>query len=782
MSVLQSNNGTTSISLSRDLRLFDITMIGVGGMIGAGIFVLTGIAAGEAGPALVVAFLMNGLVTSLTAAAYAELGSAYPAAGGGYVWVRAAIGGAFGFLAGWMGWFASAVAGSLYSLAFGRFMTELWMAAGLPVYGIPETIMSLGFTALVVIAFTYINYRGASEAGKVGNIVTMSKIVILAFFVLFGLMAMLRFDEWRERFTAGFLPNGLSGIVVAMGLTFIAFEGYEIIAQSGEEVVNPERNIPRATFYSIGIAVVIYLLVAFTAIGAIQVPDELGIRAYEYLGQQKETAIVEAARQFFPLGTGATILLISAIVSTMSALNAVTYSASRVSFAMGRDRNLPAIFANVHPTRHTPSWAVIISGALIGGMALLLPIEAVAAASSLMFLLMFTQVNLSLMVMRRKWPDMKRSFKVPLYPVVPILALISQLVLAAYLFTFSPEAWYTALVWIAVGLSVYYLFFVRLEAMEERAKILHEEIVAYKDYSVLIPVANHSQARRLSILGSAIAAPNNGELFALHVIRVPRQLGLGEGRLFMRQGKPLLETVIENRLYDVPVRTMIRLGRNVGNAIMEAARERDANLILLGWPGFTRTPQKAFGSVIDLLAANPPCDLAVVHFKRREPPRRILLPMRGVRNADLSVPLAIAQARAYEISSGEQSEITLMKLLRRDSGPDKHAFTRAMLEEVAERFDYPRIKVEVVEADDFLGEILRQAEAYNLLIIGATEERLWEQRLFGGVTERLAVESPKTIMLIKRYNPIRSRLARLFSVFNAQPEEVSPIPEAVSEV
>jgi nucleotide-binding universal stress UspA family protein len=261
---------------------------------------------------------------------------------------------------------------------------------------------------------------------------------------------------------------------------------------------------------------------------------------------------------------------------------------------------------------------------------------------------------------------------------------------------------------------------------------------------------------------------------------VPPQLGLGDGRLFLRQGKPILETVIENRQFDVPVRTMIRLGRDVGHAIMEAARERDANLILLGWPGYTRMSQHAFGSVIELLAKNPPTDLAVVNFKRREPPRRILLPMRGVRNSSLSVRLAIVQARAYEAESGEQSEITLLKVLRRGSPPEKHELTWNMLNEVAERFDYPHLNVRVVEADDIIEGILRQSEDYNLVIIGATEERFWEQRLFGGVTERLAMECPKTVMMIKRYRLIKSRLAPLVELFTPQPQEEAgvPAPEA----
>ncbi|HSJ53239.1 MAG TPA: APC family permease, partial [Anaerolineae bacterium] len=172
------------VTLSRDLSLFTITMIGVGGMIGAGIFVLTGTAAGVAGPALILAFFLNGVVTSLTAMAYAELGSAFPEAGGGYLWVKESLGGAQGFLAGWMNWFAHAIAGSLYALAFGRFASELWIMAGLPTGGLPVEQMTLGMMTLIILLFTAINYRGASETGTVGNIVTVTKIAILGLFVL----------------------------------------------------------------------------------------------------------------------------------------------------------------------------------------------------------------------------------------------------------------------------------------------------------------------------------------------------------------------------------------------------------------------------------------------------------------------------------------------------------------------------------------------------------------------------------------------------------------------
>jgi len=249
-----SRDSSVEVTLSRDLNLFTITMIGVGGMIGAGIFVLTGIAAGVAGPALVLAFILNGIVTTFTAFAYAELGSAFPEAGGGYLWVKEGLGGAQGFLAGWMSWFAhavAAVAGSLYALAFGRFAAEMISIAGLIPAFLSVEQLTLILMTLIIIIFTAINYRGASETGIIGNIITLTKVVILGLFVLFGILAMLRTDVWVHRFTTDFLPNGITGVFAAMGLTFIAFEGYEIIAQSGEEAIDPKRNIPRAIFISI---------------------------------------------------------------------------------------------------------------------------------------------------------------------------------------------------------------------------------------------------------------------------------------------------------------------------------------------------------------------------------------------------------------------------------------------------------------------------------------------------------------------------------------------------
>ncbi len=750
------NKSAIKVTLTRDLGLFDITMIGVGAMIGAGIFVLTGIAAGHAGPALLLAFLLNGLIALFTAASYAELGSALPGAGGGYPWVRESLSPYFGFLSGWMDWFAHAVACSLYALGFGSFAARLLEMAQVSPFNLPEHTLAIVLAVSAAGLFTTINYRGASETGKVGNIVTMAKIIILAILALFGLKALLGRPDWTSEFVP-FLPNGLGGLLTAMGLTTIAFQGYEVVAQSGEEVVDPRRNIPRAIFLAIAIVVTIYTAVAFALLGAIQPPD--GSPSWQFLGRYAEQAVVEAANRLMPYGS--ILLLFGGLMSTLSALNATVYSSSRVCFAMGRNRDLPDIFGHVHPVRHTPHWAIIFSGALVILMAVLLPIQDVASSADIMFMLIFTMVNTSVIALRRRRPDLERPFKVPLMPLFPLLGIASQLFLSAYLFNFSPIAWYTTLIWIGLGTLFYVAYAARAEAMPEPVRIIHEEIVAVAEYSVLIPVASVHQARLLGILGSAIAKDRGGELFALHVVRVPLQLDLTDGRFFLRQGKPILETVIEEaRQRDVPVHTMIRLGRTPASAILETAHERGTDLMILSWPGFTKTPEAAFGSVIDLVVKNPPCDLAVVRFRKREPPRHILVSTAGGPHSELAIELAISQARQFQAESGEEATITLLHVVPEEADEVAMARAERLLSDIAGHYDYPLAR-RIVQAPDVVTGILQEAETCNLLMIGATGERLFEQRLFGSIPERVARETTKTVIMTKRYWRLKTLVRRL---------------------
>ena len=435
-------------TLSREMNLLQITAIGLGAMIGAGVFILTGIAAGQAGPALILVFALNGIIAVIIGACYAELASAMPRAGGPYYWLKEAIGPRWGFFAGWMSWFANILACSLYALGFGVFaekMLEGCCGSFLP----GSQPLSLAIAIIIMLIFLFVNYRGADEAGWTEVVITGTKLAILFAFGLFGLSIVFGENNTSPAFTP-FFPEGAVGVLSAMGLTFIAFEGYEIITRSAEEVENPEKNIPRAIFLSIGAAVILYLMIALVVLGTTQAPQ--GEPVYLYLGRLGELGMVETAGQLLPYGK--LVMLVAGLASTGSALNATLYSASRVSFAMGRGGDLPTFLARISPRRRTPHLAIAATGALSITMLLLLPIREVAASTSLMFLLLFALVCYSLIRLRHKQPELKRPFRLPLVPFLPWVGVVSCVVLSFALMDLSLSAWITAGIWIVIGVVV----------------------------------------------------------------------------------------------------------------------------------------------------------------------------------------------------------------------------------------------------------------------------------------------------------------------------------------
>ena len=747
------NANSQEITLSRTLGLMDITMIGIGAMIGAGIFVLIGIAAGYAGPSLPFAFLLNGIVTTFTALSYAELGSSIPAAGGGFLWVKEGLGGTQGFLAGWMNWFAYIVACALYGLGFGRLATELWIITGIPL-PLSEHQLSLTFMLIVVGLFAYINSRGASEAGLIGSIVTIAKVVILSIFIGFGLYAMFNNPNWTDNFSAGMLPNGVGGVFVAMGMTFIAFEGYEIIAQSGEEVKNPKHNIPRAIFYSLGVVVIIYILIGFVVIGAVAPPP--GSAVWQYLAQAKEVAIVRAAEQFIPMG--GILILISGLASTMSALNATIYSSSRVSFAMGRERNLPSIFAYIHPHMHTPYWAIFLSSVLVLIMGFTLPIDQVAAAANIMFLLLFTQVNISVMTLRRRRPDLERGFKVPLFPWPAVIGIISNLAMAIFLAFKLGQVGLLSVGWIGVGLLLYWGYFSRKEEQERPNDVLHEEALTSVDYSVLLPVSDLNQAQILGRLGSILAKEHDGEVLALHVVKVPRQLQLNDGRLFLRERLPYIDKVIEQaRVLDVPVHSMIRLGRSTSDAILKTVHENKSDLALFGWPGSTGSRDQMFGSVIDRIASNPPTDIAILRHRPYDKLESILVPVAGGPNSRLAVSLAIALAR----NTPESTKVVLVHVsLDRSNRTEAEAHAQNAFRRATEGRRYELIDRRVITSDSPATGILEASLDCDMIVIGATKERLFRNILVGNVSEQIAEQAHCPVLIVRRRSTIFASMLR----------------------
>lgn len=733
------------VTLSKDLGLFDATMIGVGAMIGAGIFMLTGIAAGLAGPGLILVFLLNGILTIPTLMVYAELGSAYHSAGGGYLWIKDALRQPFGFIGGWMDWFAHIVASALYAVGFGGYFVWLLDSLNIRPFGLDAGILAKVLAVLIVGLFTLINFIGVKETGKAENIVTVLKIVALGLFVFFGIKAMLTQPNLSGRFFP-LLPEGIKSfghIFMAMGLTFLAFEGYEIIAQSSEEIKNPKRNIPLACFLAIIIVIPVYLLSSIVALGAIN-PPITGMTVWAYLGSLKEVAILEGSIQFMPFG--GLIILVGGLLATMSALNATIYSSSRVAFAMARDNSLPTAFKRLNRKRRTPTVAIIGSSVIVALMAVALPIEDVASAAAVMFLFLFTLVNISILKLRRTTTHLDYGFRVPWFPAMPLIGIAAQLSIAFFLFIYRPLSWLTGVLWIGVGVLMYYIYARKREVEAEGPQVLHEEIVAVKHFTVLMPVMNPHEASNLPALAMPVAKEKHGEVFAVNVVEVPRQLGITEGRMFLEEGKPLLEEVVKYcKDHDIPVATSIRLGRSFERAIRDVAQERDANMLFVN-AEYPDLRPGLFGNEIDNLLKKPPCDIGVTHFRGDLGPiRKVLVPTTGSANSQLAAEVAVAIAKGTK----GRVRIDALYIAGKESPEKEIERGEQIITKTVSGLGYT-VRNRIISADNVGEAILGETKKYDLIILGATRKKFFESLLAGKITEEITRRCPVPLIITRK--------------------------------
>jgi amino acid transporter len=455
-----------------ELGLLDATMIGMGAMIGAGIFVLTGLAAELAGPAAILVFALNGVVTAFTGLSYAELAASIPKSGGGYAFVREVFDDLSSFVMGWMLWFAYMIAGTLYALGFAPNFLELLHVYGfapppgqvtavaiplLPVSVPPQVTLA----AVAVLLLVSVNAVSTAASGSLETVFTIIKVSILVVFVAFGVTSPM-FVPGAE-FQPLFAGSGPFAVLPAMGLTFIAFEGYDLITTVTEEVENPRQNIPRAIFISLIATVIVYLAVVTVAIGTLGAPG---------LAEAGEAGIARAATAFMPslpvIGAGGAVIVFGAVFSTLTALNAVVIASSRVAFSMGREGQLLPSIGRIHYRFGTP-FVAILASSVVMLLAVVLPTTSAGNMSSLFFLLSFIVVNGAVIRLRRERPDMTRPYKMPLYPLPPVMGILLNLlltgVLIEYLIRTDPLALVLSGAWIALGLGAY-LFANRGETSE----------------------------------------------------------------------------------------------------------------------------------------------------------------------------------------------------------------------------------------------------------------------------------------------------------------------------
>ncbi|MDK8183328.1 amino acid permease [Paenibacillus sp. UMB4589-SE434] len=431
--------------LARAMSLMDLIFLGVGCVIGTGIFVVTGVVAAEAsGPAIMLSFAIAGIVCALAAFCYAEFSSAVPVSGSVYTYTYATLGELCAFLIGWDLMLEYVLAISAVATGWSAYFQSLLKGFQIHVPAIVSSAPGVGKggiidlpAVLIILAITALVSKGVKESIKFNNIMVFVKLAVILLFIVVGIWYV-KPDNWVP-----FVPFGFNGIITGAATVFFAYIGFDVIASASEEVKNPKKTMPIGIIASLFICTLVYMVVSGVLTGMISY-TELNVGAP-----------VALALQSVGQNSVAGIISVGAVFGITTVILALIYAQVRLAYAMSRDGLLPKKFSQVNAKTQTPFANTWITGFVAAGIAGFIDLTTLAHLVNMGTLAAFTLISIAIIVLRKKFPDLKASFRVPFVPVLPILSALFCLYLAVSLPLIT---WISFVIWIGVGTVVYFVY------------------------------------------------------------------------------------------------------------------------------------------------------------------------------------------------------------------------------------------------------------------------------------------------------------------------------------
>ncbi|MDP3565026.1 MAG: amino acid permease [Methanoregula sp.] len=445
-------------SLKRVLKTYELILLGIGAIIGTGIFVLSGVAAGYSGPALPVSFIVAGLVCILAALCYAEFAAMVPVAGSAYTYCYASLGEIWAWIIGWDLILEYAVAVSAVAIGWSGYVANLLgnIGLGLPAYLINPPGVEGGLVNLpafiIILLITGLLILGMKESARVTAVIVVIKVSILLLFIFLCL------GHFQPVNWSNFMPNGWTGVVGGAAIIFFAFVGFDSVVIAAEETENPKKALPIALIVTLIACMILYVAVAAMLTGVVPFSDIVG-----------QSAPISLALNEIGIPWGAALVSIGAICGMTTVLLVNLYGQSRIFFAMSRDRLLPPVLSEVHPVFKTPVKVTILVGVVTAFVAGFLPLRIVAELVNIGALFAFMVVALGVIILRYKSPEAERPFKCPLFPVIPILCILCTGFLIANL---QPATHIQFVVWMVIGVIVYFVYVFRRNTQPVSSPIL----------------------------------------------------------------------------------------------------------------------------------------------------------------------------------------------------------------------------------------------------------------------------------------------------------------------
>ena len=722
--------------------------MGVGAIVGGGILVLAGAAFRETGPSTILAFALNGVLAVMTALSFAEMSSMFPESGGAYTFAKKVLTVRAAFGVGWVLWFAYIVAGVLYALGFAEYaVLAVGEALEATSGGAPSwlnrrgtlSVLAVGATAMYSILLVR-----KSEGG--GQVETIGKLIVFAVLLALGAWAFGAAPQGTTREgLSPFFEHGTTGLLTAMGFTFIALQGFDLIATVGGEVKNPERNIPRAMLTSLGIALAVYLPLLFlvSVVGA-----EPGESISTMSREHPATVMADAGYNFGGV-FGYWLVIIAALLSTLSALSANVLAASRISLRMANDRTLPRVLQQRHPSRGTPVMSIYATALAMAFILLMVPnVSSAGAAASLIFLISFALVHWTNLLARRR-SQIKAPFRTPWFPAVPLVGGLACASLALYQAVTVPAAGGIAAVWLGLGVILYYGLFVgRAQAVDAFTEALDPRLGVLRGRSplVLVPVANPASAVGMVTLANALAIPVVGRVVLLPVVRRPSDFAAAQAettKALQDANTVVGQALTASLSAGHTPEALMTIASDPWKEIARVAQSRECESLLVGFSSL-----EGDGNIehIEQLLIDVECDVVVLRAPKDwslDSNTRIIVPVGGRGGHDeLRARLlgSLGRAGCTSVRFVQVTTESFPASLRRQRERELRVFAEE------ETFGVPH--VEILQSNDMVGALADEAGPNDLIILGLRHER--NKRLFSKLALQVARKTEAATLMISR--------------------------------
>jgi len=718
--------------LDRTLGLYSALTISVGTMIGSAIFVLAGTSYRMAGPSASLSIFLAGIGAFFTAFSFCELVTVIPRAGGGYAYAREAAGrGIIAFITGWGFWLAYAMSCGLFSLGFGTFLN----------YFFPFIPPMLG--AYVLIFYVMLtNIKGVENTGNLQNWITTLLILLLGGYIVVGVF-FLDLGHQKPYFT-----HGMDGMFSVVGLLYMTYIGYGLITTASEEVINPEKTIPRAILISLVIVTFIKTAVFFIGCSVIVWTD--------LLPTVTRTPLTDTAVKM--LGqTGGYLFALAGIFATVSSINTAMLASARTSFAMARDNSLPAVLGNINAKTHTPIASVLMAAVIVTVTTSIRNLEHISTVTSLFALTGYSFVNLALIIFRRQHPKRKAAFQVPFYPLTPILGIVFNMLLVVQLMRNNPVALLIAVGISAFGVAYYYMLLPRLRNASKimttnpipTVQLANGNIGA--NYKVMVPVASLTTVQELIAMARLING-TGGQVQPVHVIEVPEVIPMDSQYYsdFVKGGERyqrILDDVgVIAAQYSDVCEPVLMLSRKIRRGLTQLASQLQPDLVLLGWHP-SGMVKMMHGGVAHQVLESLPVDVGI--YKKGSSPtiKRILCPYGGGMHSQGTVQMA------KRISTIADAKVTLLHVV--DEGTPVTELVKidkilnSSLAELGIDGD-----VWIVENASIWQGIIAAATGYDLVIMGVGSEWGFSEYITGRRSDLVMEKITCHGLIIRKHNSL----------------------------